>query len=86
MENQGLNGELEDFDLTHYCEANPNYCFFFRFLHKREQTAEQLEDESTKPIVSMSAIVLNETPQVEEPSSEKTDKLFKLKRFLNYFI
>jgi hypothetical protein len=85
MVNQGLDGELEDFDLKHYCEGNPNHCFFFRFFYNQESVLEQPEEnEPSKPIVSMGAVVLEKAPPLEESPSEKTDKPFKLKRFFNY--
>lgn len=90
MVGQRLDGELDDFDVTHYCKGNPNYCFFFRSYSSRTQVTGQLEENEPKepnvPIVPLASIVLNETTQSEEPSSKQSDKLFKLKRFLHRII
>jgi hypothetical protein len=84
MIEQGLDEELDDFDLTHYCEGNPHYCFFFRFFGKREPNVEQPEqDESAKPMVSLGAVALDQPLQPAE-SSEKSDILIKLKRFFHH--
>ncbi|MDH5783062.1 MAG: hypothetical protein OEZ35_05295 [Candidatus Bathyarchaeota archaeon] len=83
MTEQGLDGELDDFDVTHYCKGNPNHCFFFRFYNNRIQVTGQPEgNEPDVPIVPLAPIVLNEPIQLDEPSSEHSDKLLKLKRFL----
>jgi hypothetical protein len=83
MTEQGLDGELDDFDVTHYCKGNPNHCFFFRFNNNRIQVTGQSEgNEPDVPIVPLAPIVLNEPIQLDEPSSEHSDKLLKLKRFL----
>ncbi|MFB0514952.1 MAG: hypothetical protein ACETVQ_05180 [Candidatus Bathyarchaeia archaeon] len=83
MTEQGLDGELDDFDVNHYCKGNPNYCFFFRFYNNRIQvTGQPEENELNVPIMPLTSIVLNEPIQHDEPSSKQSDKLLKLKRFL----
>jgi len=27
---EGANGEVSDFDIQHYCNGNPIYCYYFR--------------------------------------------------------
>jgi len=83
MTEQGLDGELDDFDVTHYCKGNPNHCFFFRFYNNRIQVTGQHEgNEPDVPIVPLAPIVLTKSIQPDEPSSKYSDKLLKLKRFL----
>lgn len=87
MTEQGLDGTLDDFDITYYCEGNPNYCFFFRFRNKQTQVTEQLEENKPDaPIVPYGTIVLGELDQPEELSSKQSDKLFKLKRLLHHIV
>ena len=90
MVGQRLDGELDDFDISHYCKGNPNYCFFFRSYSSRTQVTGQPEKNEPKkpnvPIVSIGSIVLNEPIQPDEPSSKQSDKLLKLKRFLHRII
>lgn len=87
MIDQGLDGELDDFDVTHYCKGNPNYCFFFRFYSNRTHVIEESEAyESDLPIVPIGSIVINEPIQTDEPSSKQSDKLIKLKRFLHRIV
>ena len=67
MVGQRLDGEVDDFDVSHYCKGNPGYCFFFRSYSNRTQVAVQLEgNEPKKPnalVVPMASIMLNEPNQ-----------------------
>ncbi len=87
MLKQGLDGELEDFDIAHYCIGNPNHCFFYRFHSRHINPPRQPEGDesklSTAPVVPIASIMLNEHIQPEEDSSEKSDPLLKLKRFFH---
>jgi len=81
MEVQGLDAELDDFDLTHYCKGNPNHCFFFRSCNNRTHIARpSTETQLDVPLVS---IMLNEPIEPDQSSSKESDKLFKLKRLLH---
>ncbi len=83
MTEQGLDGELDNFDVTHYCKGNPNHCFFFRFYNNRIQVAGQPEGNAPDvPAVPLAPIVLTNPIQPDESSSKNSDKLLKLKRFL----
>lgn len=44
MVEQGLDGELDHFDITHYCEGNPNHCYFYRSCNAQESAAKLLEE------------------------------------------
>lgn len=87
MLKQGLDGELDDFDIAHYCVGNPNHCFFYRFHSRRINAPRQLEVDESKlssaPVVPIASIMLNEHIQPEDGSSEKSDPLLKLKRFFH---
>jgi hypothetical protein len=50
MEEQGLDGELDEFDLAHYCKGNPNYCYFYRSCGVQKTTDEQIEDSKSEKI------------------------------------
>jgi hypothetical protein len=50
MIKQGLDGELDDFDITHYCKGNPNHCYFYRSYKVQKPTNEQLEDRKPEKI------------------------------------
>jgi len=41
MEGVGINGEVSDFDIQHYCQSNPFNCYYFRASEK--QTTVQSE-------------------------------------------
>jgi len=41
MVEAGINGEVSDFDVQHYCHGNPNNCYYFR--NSEKQTTEQSE-------------------------------------------
>jgi len=43
MVKQKRDGELDDFDITHYCRENPNHCYFYRSHSLQKTAAEQLE-------------------------------------------
>ena len=87
MLEQKLDGELDDFDVTHYCKGNPDYCFFFRSYNNLTQVAGQPEkNESYVSIVPMASVMLNEPTQSDETSSKQSDKLFKLKRLLHRIV
>jgi hypothetical protein len=34
MEEEGMGGEVSDFDVQHYCQGNPNNCYYFRTPRK----------------------------------------------------
>lgn len=86
MTEKGIDGELDDFDVTHYCRGNPNHCFFFRFYNNQIQVAGQPEENESDvpilPLIPFAPVVLNRSIQPDEPSSKHSDKLLKLKRFL----
>ena len=48
MVEQRLDGELDDFDITHYCKGNPNYCYFYRSCSLQKTAAEQLEENKSE--------------------------------------
>jgi hypothetical protein len=86
----GLDEELDDFDISHYCEGNPNHCFYFRLYGNRKEVTESPEENvSEGPLVSTGAIVLHEATkpdEFQESSSDKTDKFSKLKRLFRNFV
>lgn len=91
MVEQGLDGEIDDFDVIHYCRGNPNHCFFFRFYHRGTQTTAQLEEDGSEaclsdlPLVPDTSVLLTD-PQPDEPSSKQFDKLLKLKRIIRHIV
>ena len=50
MIKEGLDGELDDFDITHYCKGNPNHCYFYRSCRVQKSTSEQIEDRKPEKI------------------------------------
>ena len=50
MVEQGLDGELDDFDRTHYCNGNPNHCYFYRSCSVQKPANEQLEENKPEKI------------------------------------
>ena len=36
MLDAGLDGKLSSFDIQHFCNGNPTYCYYFRFDGKSE--------------------------------------------------
>jgi len=36
MVDAGLDGKLSSFDIQHFCNGNPVYCYYFRFDGKKE--------------------------------------------------
>lgn len=50
MVDQKLDGELDDFDITHYCKGNPNHCYFYRSYSVQRATNKQLELSRSKKI------------------------------------
>jgi hypothetical protein len=90
MIEHGLDEELDDFDITHYCRGNPNYCFYFRFFSGKEQVTEpQQESVSENPTVLASTIVLHEASkpnEFQESFSDESDKFSKLKRLLHNLV
>jgi len=51
---ENMDGELSDFDLKHFCDGNPVYCYYFRLpalqaaqaqLPKNEKSLERLPKE-----------------------------------------
>jgi len=86
MLEKGLDGELDDFDVTHYCRGNPSHCFFFRFYNNRIEVSGQPEENDLDvpivPLIPLAPVVLDRTIQSDESSLKHSDKLLKLKRFL----
>jgi hypothetical protein len=35
MAEAGMDGEVSDFDVQHYCNGNPNNCYYFRTSDKK---------------------------------------------------
>jgi len=35
IEEKGMNGEVSDFDLQHFCQGNPVNCYYFRTSEKQ---------------------------------------------------
>jgi len=50
MINQGLDGELDEFDIKHYCKGNPNHCYFYRTCEAQKTTNEQHVDSKPEKI------------------------------------
>ena len=50
MIRQGLDGELDEFDIAHYCKGNPNHCYFYRSYSARKTAAEQLVKDKPKKL------------------------------------
>jgi hypothetical protein len=48
MTEQGLDGAIDDFDITHYCKGNPNHCYFYRLCNVQKPTIEE-QLENSKP-------------------------------------
>jgi hypothetical protein len=52
---KGIDEEVSDFDIDHYCEGNPFNCYFFRMLEREEadqpgkKLMEKLEDSLQQP-------------------------------------
>lgn len=87
MLERGLDGELDDFDVAHYCKGNPNYCFFFRFGNTRSHVIEESEAfEADLSVIPVSSMVTNEPIQTDGSSSKQPDKLIKLKRLLHRIV
>jgi len=38
---EGMEGEVSDFDVQHFCAANPMYCYYFRMPSKHAKTQEE---------------------------------------------
>jgi hypothetical protein len=55
MLEKGIDDEVSDFDLEHYCQGNPVNCYFFRMLKREEadqpqkKLMEKLEDSLQQP-------------------------------------
>jgi hypothetical protein len=90
MIEHGLDEELDDFDITHYCQGNPNYCFYFRFFSSHKQGTEAPEENvSEGPLVSTGSIVLYEASkpnEFQESSLDESDRFSKLKRLLRNLV
>ena len=72
MIEQGLDGELDDFDLTHYCKENPNHCYFYRLCGAPKTAHEQHEENKPEKIQvtfydELSKIKLGETEISVDP-------------------
>ncbi len=50
MVEQGLDGELDDFDITHYCKGNPSHCYFYRTCSIQKPVIKQLEENKPEKI------------------------------------
>ncbi len=50
MDKKGLDGELEAFDLKHFCMGNPNHCYFHRLYAVQKPTKEQLAEHKPKKV------------------------------------
>ncbi|MDH5437699.1 MAG: hypothetical protein OEX76_02230 [Candidatus Bathyarchaeota archaeon] len=37
MTKEGLNGNLSDFDIKHFCKGNPILCYYFRMPHPKKK-------------------------------------------------
>jgi len=63
---ENMNGELTDFDLKHFCDGNPVYCYYFRLpalqaaeeLPKTEVALEMLPREIPLPTTLMKDVSL----------------------------
>lgn len=45
MLEMGLDGEVSNFDLKHFCNSNPTYCYYFRLRTQQEGIDERKETE-----------------------------------------
>lgn len=50
MVGQGLDGDLDDFDITHYCKGNPNHCYFYRSCSGQKTADKQREESAPRKI------------------------------------
>jgi len=63
---KNMDGELSDFDLKHFCDGNPVYCYYFRLpalqavggLSKTEVALEMLPREIPLPTTLMKDVSL----------------------------
>jgi hypothetical protein len=40
-----ISGDLNDFDIKHFCDSNPIYCYYFRLPQLQKTTENQTEPE-----------------------------------------
>ncbi len=71
---ENLGGELSEFDLKHFCDGNPVYCYYFRV--PQAQPAARLRRALVEPEAIPSEILLLRRLQLD--SQAKTDKPLKL--------
>ncbi len=50
MVEQGLDGKIDDFDITHYCKGTQNHCYFYRSFGVQKPVAEHLEESKPEKI------------------------------------
>lgn len=83
MTAQGLEGELDNFDVTHYCKGNPNHCYFYRLCYTQEPAVENfmedvpLEKTEVAFFNKLSEIEVKE-PEISIDQSESPPVLLKL--------
>ncbi|MGD8507166.1 MAG: hypothetical protein PVF15_10970 [Candidatus Bathyarchaeota archaeon] len=85
MTAQGLEGELDNFDITHYCKGNPNHCYFYRLCFSQEPIAESSREDV--PLEKTQVAFFNKLSEIEvkkpETSIDQNESppvLFKLIR------
>lgn len=72
LENQ-LKDEITDFDIKHFCDGNPIYCYYFR-LPAIEATAKEKETLTEKmPQILLNASTIKEIQ--EKPNSPQKLKI-----------
>ena len=42
MVDAGLDGKLSSFDIQHFCNGNPVYCYYFRLMEKENEILTRL--------------------------------------------
>jgi hypothetical protein len=45
-----VSGELNDFDIKHFCDGDPVYCYYFRLPQLRKATESSTAESEEKPL------------------------------------
>jgi len=61
-----MNGEVSDFDLKHFCDGNPVYCYYFRLPAIQEAMKNSEPQEETMPSI---------TPDIEKKAWSRIKEL-----------
>ncbi len=77
MDKNGLDGELEAFDLKHYCRGNPNHCYFHRLYSVQKTVKEQPAEHKPKKVqvaffTELSNLKLGETEISVDPNEDNS--------------